>query len=66
MKRDQTVQSLTALGWKFIDCESHTLRKGWRTLPGADDVRGMRRGDPKPYLESAADTMRLYVLEGER
>lgn len=59
----QAAQVLRSLGWKFIDCDSYTLRTGWWTLPGASDVREMRRGDPKLYLESAVETIRLYVDE---
>ena len=59
----QAAQSLKSRGWKFVDCDSRTARTGWWTLPGAGGVREMRRGDPKPYLESATETLRLYVDE---
>ena len=51
---------LRAKGWKFSDYDGPTLRTGWWVLPEADDVRGMRRGDPGLYLESAVKTVELY------
>lgn len=48
-------------GWEFIDHDGRTERTGWWVLPSATDVRGMRRGDPKPYLQSAVTTVELYT-----
>jgi len=34
--------------------------KGWWFKPGVDGVAGMRRGDPKPFVEATLTTHELY------
>lgn len=65
MSGEQAVHILQSSGWKFIDCDLHTLRTGWWVLPGSGDIRSMRRGDPGLYLESALKAIDLYVEGAE-
>ena len=57
-------RKLQLAGWKwetwsgsFSDKEGP---KGWWFIPGAEGVRGMRRGDPKPYDLATVTTHKLY------
>jgi len=61
MTAQRAIDILREHGWKFIDDERATLRKGWWVLPTAGDARSMRRGDPQPYAQAAVDTAELYV-----
>ena len=59
----ETIERLIATGWEF-KAHSYSPTTGWWILPtaGQGDVRGMRRGDPKPFHAGAIDTIQLYEL----
>ena len=60
-----TVDQLVAQGWTFEAWQYEPTCKGWWMLKSAEpgDVRGMRRGDPKPFYAGAVAVAELYLAE---
>jgi hypothetical protein len=61
-KAFKTVENLIAAGWEF-KAHSFTPTKGWWILPGDDQIKAMRRGDPKLFHQGAIETAKLYAPE---
>ena len=59
---------LQRAGWKWETWSGSFQEgnaKGWWFIPGAEGVKGMRRGDPKFYDQATIVTHQLYYQESK-